>query len=378
MTTYVAFLRAINVAGHAVVKMTDLRDAFRAAGCREVRSLIQSGNVVFESPAKTPTALVRRIQVELRRLLGEEPGLFLRTMRDIERLVEGNPFRRFAGKPRIKLYVAFLSRRLPPRQQPRLPLRSAPEALEVIAVKDREAFIVSGRKKNGFYGFPNAFIEQQLGVSATSRNWSTIKKIAPLLLATTLGCASAPPPEPRRAPPPPRSVSTTALDDMLRGDLAEDHAFPWSATRLLKWSDFQGPPPTEGSEGAKTSYTLYSVWRCRGATFEYRVIAGFRPRQSWVKAVVLNDSAQRRTVLGHEQTHFDLAEVHARIMRRAFRDLAGPCRKPDGDLAALAQRVAREEKAEQRRYDAETNHGLLARQQASWSLQTCRRLAASN
>ena len=196
MTTYVAFLRAINVAGHAVVKMTDLRDAFRAAGCREVRSLIQSGNVVFESPAKTPTALVRRIQVELRRLLGEEPGLFLRTMRDIERLVEGNPFRRFAGKPRIKLYVAFLSRRLPPRQQPRLPLRSAPEALEVIAVKDREAFIVSGRKQNGFYGFPNAFIEQQLGVSATSRNWSTIKKIAPLLFVTTLGCASAPPPEP--------------------------------------------------------------------------------------------------------------------------------------------------------------------------------------
>ncbi len=51
--THVAFLRAINVAGHAVVNMTDLRDAFAAAACGNVRSLIQSGNVVFESPANT-------------------------------------------------------------------------------------------------------------------------------------------------------------------------------------------------------------------------------------------------------------------------------------------------------------------------------------
>jgi predicted secreted Zn-dependent protease len=112
--------------------------------------------------------------------------------------------------------------------------------------------------------------------------------------------------------------------------------------------------------------------------FEFRVIAGFRPRQSWVKAVVLNDTTQRRTVLGHEQTHFDLAEVHARIMRRAFGELAQPCAKTDAQLSALAQRLAQEERAEQRRYDAETNHGLLAGPQAAWTLQTRRRLAASN
>jgi len=178
VTMYVAFLRAINVGGHAIVKMTDLRDAFTAAGCKDVRSLIQSGNLVFESPTKSEPALARRILVELRRLMGEAPGLFLRTVRDIERLVEADPFRRFAGKPRLKLYVAFLSQK--PRQPPKLPLRSLPEVLEVIGVKSREAFIVSGRKKNGFYGFPNLFIEQQLGVSATSRNWSTINKIAEL------------------------------------------------------------------------------------------------------------------------------------------------------------------------------------------------------
>jgi hypothetical protein len=164
---------------------------------------------------------------------------------------------------------------------------------------------------------------------------------------------------------------------MMRSDLADDHAFAWSAARPLTWSDFQGPPPTEGSEGAKTSYTLYSAWKCRGEAFEFRVVAGFRPRQSWVKAIVLNDSTQRRTVLGHEQTHFDLAEMHARGMRRAFAALARPCAKADGELSAMALRLAQAEKAEQRRYDAETNHGLIAARQAAWSLQTRRRLAAS-
>ncbi|PYP08271.1 MAG: hypothetical protein DMD59_12700 [Gemmatimonadetes bacterium] len=135
---------------------------------------------------------------------------------------------------------------------------------------------------------------------------------------------------------------------MLRGDLAADHAFAWSAGRPLAWRDFQGSPPSEGSEGAKTSYTLYSGWKCRGDVFEFRVIAGFRPRQSWVKAIVLNDSMQRRTILRHEQTHFDLAEVHARRMRRAFADLARPCAKTDAELRALVQRLAQEEKAEQR------------------------------
>ena len=204
-----------------------------------------------------------------------------------------------------------------------------------------------------------------------------------VVLVAVLGCAShAVPPHARGpAPSPSRRASPSAvpgaLDDVLRSDLAADHAFPWSAGRRLAWSDFQGSPPSEGSEGAKISYTLYSGWKCKGAAFEFRMIAGFRPRQSWVKAVVLNDSMQRRTVLGHEQTHFDLAEVHARRMQRAFCDLARPCARTDAELSALAQRLTQEEKAEQRRYDEETNHGLLADQQAAWSRDVAQRLGGS-
>ena len=204
-----------------------------------------------------------------------------------------------------------------------------------------------------------------------------------LLLVAALGCAShaAPPPARGAAPSParrgsPRAAVSATLDDVLRDDLAEDHAFAWSSGRPLAWSDFQASPPAGGAEGAKTSYTLYWVLKCRGEVFEFRAIAGFRPRQSWVKAIVLNDSTQRGTVLRHEQTHFDLAEVHARWMRRAFADLARPCANTDAELRALAERLAQEEQVEQRRYDAETNHGLLADQQAAWSRNVARRLSS--
>jgi hypothetical protein len=111
---------------------------------------------------------------------------------------------------------------------------------------------------------------------------------------------------------------------MMRRDLAEDHAFPWSATRPLTWADFQGRPPVGGPEGAKTSYVLYSLWKCKGQAFEYRAAVAFRPRESWVKELVLRDSVQRRTVLEHEQTHFDIGEVYARRLRQAFRAVADP------------------------------------------------------
>jgi Bacterial protein of unknown function (DUF922) len=202
-----------------------------------------------------------------------------------------------------------------------------------------------------------------------------VPRATSLLSIFVLGCASAPAPvPPGRAAPKPRAVlATPRLEDLVRGDLADDHALAWSPQRLT-WSDFQGAPPAEGSEGAKTSYALYSAWRCRGTRFEFRVIAGFRPRQSWVKAVVLQDTAQRGAVLSHEQTHFDLAEVHARMMRGTFGALTSPCRKTDQELSALAERLVQAEKAEQRRYDAETNHGLRAAEQAAWNASVARRL----
>ena len=84
MNKYVAFMRAINVAGHASVRMSDLTDPFATAGCTGVKTYIQSGNVIFESSEKNTTELFQKVRVRLHDLLGHEPGVLFRTVLEVE------------------------------------------------------------------------------------------------------------------------------------------------------------------------------------------------------------------------------------------------------------------------------------------------------
>jgi uncharacterized protein (DUF1697 family) len=156
--------------------MSDLQLAFARAGGCDVKTLIQSGNVIFDAAGKDAARVARKAAAALRRKLGTEPDIVLRRLSDIEALIQRAPFATVEPVPTIKLYVAFLSRE--PVVMPALPLISVPEALEVVRIDGREAFIVSRRKKSGFFGFPNNFIEQQLRIPATTRNWSTVTRIA--------------------------------------------------------------------------------------------------------------------------------------------------------------------------------------------------------
>jgi uncharacterized protein (DUF1697 family) len=121
------------------------------------------------------------MRVRLRDLLGGEPQMMTRTVRELERMEERAPFKQLKAEPDAKLYVAFLSQAPSRKPKPKFPMVLPKEGLEAIAMTDREVFIVSRRKKNGFYGFPNNFIEKELGVSATTRNWSTVTKIVEFL-----------------------------------------------------------------------------------------------------------------------------------------------------------------------------------------------------
>jgi uncharacterized protein (DUF1697 family) len=172
---YVAFLRAINVGGRAVVKMDALRDAFIAAGCKNVQTVIASGNVLFEAPATGRTALATRIRQSLEKLVGKDPGVFIRTKADLESIIEPDPFARFAREGNAKFYVVFLGGK--PGHVPKLPHRSEKEAVEVIATTGLDVFVVSRPRKGSFYGFPNGVVEKEFRVAATTRNWNTVKRI---------------------------------------------------------------------------------------------------------------------------------------------------------------------------------------------------------
>ena len=175
MITYIAFLRAINVGGQKLIKMEVLRRIFESLGLKNVRTYIQSGNIVFASTSTNSTALTRKIEQKLKEVTGHEVTVILRKFSEIEVLVKQNPFRRIKPGSDGVLFVVFLSAM--PTTKPKLPLVSKPENLEVLTIKDGAAFVVSRRKKNGLFGYPNNFVEKQLGVSGTTRNWSTVNKI---------------------------------------------------------------------------------------------------------------------------------------------------------------------------------------------------------
>ena len=178
MTRYVAFLRAINVAGHARVEMSRLCDAFTRAGCASAQTYIQSGNVIFETEDDC-AELFQKIRTNVCRLTGEQSGVMFRSARQIHALVNAAPFKAFDADRTLKLYAVCLGEK--PRSVPPFPWADSKERLEAIGIKGLDVLVVSRRKPSGFYGFPNSFVEKKLGAPATSRNWSTIKKIEEIL-----------------------------------------------------------------------------------------------------------------------------------------------------------------------------------------------------
>jgi uncharacterized protein (DUF1697 family) len=178
MARYVALLRAINVAGHARLRSEELRRAFTAAGASDVSSFGHAGNVLF-SAHRAGATICARVSGALLRKHGESPIVVVRSADDFAALVAVNPFGRCEAGATDKLYVAFLSRK--PVREPKLPLVAARERLTVVGRLGREVLLVSGRKPNGFYGFPNALVEDAFGVPATTRNWSTVQRLAALI-----------------------------------------------------------------------------------------------------------------------------------------------------------------------------------------------------
>lgn len=167
MTKYVALLRKINVGGKNLIKMEALREAFEAAGLKNVRTFQQAGNVVFESNAKNPLAKIEKaLNADLRAIV--------LTLDELAQITRRDPFKRVEPGD-VMLCVVFLFDE--PATLPKLPVKSTTDNLELIRVKDRAAFVVARRKKTGWFGFPNNFVEKQLGVTATTRQWSTIKKL---------------------------------------------------------------------------------------------------------------------------------------------------------------------------------------------------------
>jgi len=92
--SYVAFLRGINVGGNKLIKMDALKKAFEALGFRNGRTVLVSGNVVFETTKASPQTIAAEIEAKAKKTFGHEVGVVVRTLQQLQKLKEGRPLQR--------------------------------------------------------------------------------------------------------------------------------------------------------------------------------------------------------------------------------------------------------------------------------------------
>jgi uncharacterized protein (DUF1697 family) len=178
MTLHVALLRAINLAGLNRVSMTELRELAERLRLTNARTLLQSGNLVFESDGHKPAELERLLEEETAKRLGVRTEYFVRTPNEWTAIVRANPFRREAKEDPGHLLVVFL--KAPPSAADVEALQAAIPGREIIRAEGRQAYVVYpdgvGRSK-----LTAALIEKKLGTRGTARNWNTVLKLASML-----------------------------------------------------------------------------------------------------------------------------------------------------------------------------------------------------
>ena len=154
-----AFLRAINVGGHNV-RMDRLRELFEALGLSNVETFIASGNVIFDSPATNSQVLEKEIEDHLRESLGYEVATFIRSASELRAIASHRPFE-----------ASELDR------EAREKLSAFRTEFDDFHIHGREVYWLC-RTKMSESAFSGALLEKTIGMPATMRNATTIKRLA--------------------------------------------------------------------------------------------------------------------------------------------------------------------------------------------------------
>jgi uncharacterized protein (DUF1697 family) len=175
MQRYVAFLRAINVGGH-VVKMDHLRKILESIGLSNVQTFIASGNAVFQSSTGNSKVLENKIAAELRKALGYEVATFIRKAAELSAISMYQPFKTSdVTHSGTNSYVGFVGRDLSPAAQKTvLSFRSK---VDEFRVRGSEIYWLC-RIRSSDSEFSLARLEKAIGMQATFRNVTTIRKMA--------------------------------------------------------------------------------------------------------------------------------------------------------------------------------------------------------
>ncbi len=175
-TTYIALLRGINVGGKNKLPMKQLAKLCEDIGCDNVRTYIQSGNVLLRAPARLADAFADQLTDRIQASLNLSVPVVVRSARELRNVVAGNPFIK-AGADESALHVVFLADKPPKQQVAALDPNRSPG--DEFIVKGREIYL---RLPNGAGNskLTNAYFDSKLGAVSTARNWRTVLKLLEL------------------------------------------------------------------------------------------------------------------------------------------------------------------------------------------------------
>ena len=138
----------------------------------------------------------------------------------------------------------------------------------------------------------------------------------------------------------------------------------WSESYQLSWADFQGAPQGGSSYVASTNSGMsfsFSFGSKNGEIqYDYSIESNFYPKLSWYKKGQVSDY-----ILKHEQTHFDISELHSRMFRKLMEE-GHFSENIKAEVASLYEKTETERKAMQKRYDQETNHSQNIEKEHQW------------
>jgi uncharacterized protein (DUF1697 family) len=162
------------------MKMEKLRASCETLGLRQVKTYIQSGNIVFQSPKLPPEAIARELEEQIAMSFGFSSDVIIRTKDDLEQVVQRNPLLKERGIDQSKLHVVFCSE--PPTRDSVKKLESLTLAPDNIRHSGREIYFYfpNGVSRSSVRKHP---LDRILGVSMTMRNWKTVNTLYEMALA---------------------------------------------------------------------------------------------------------------------------------------------------------------------------------------------------
>jgi len=166
---HVALLRGVNVGGRNSVSMELVAGAFTELGCGEVRTYIQSGNVVFRAPRELADRLPELAAERIARGAGLRPAVLVRSAEALRKVVRGNPYG--GASESAALHVAFLEDAPAPRLVAQLDAGRSPPDSFVVRGSEIYLHCPNGMGRTRLSG---AYFESRLETGVTVRNWRTV------------------------------------------------------------------------------------------------------------------------------------------------------------------------------------------------------------